>query len=203
LNVEVTAVLAELSAHVPFILFSTDLVFDGRKGNYAEGDAANPLSVYAETKLAAEKIILKNPRHTVVRTSLNGGATPSGDRAFNEQMRCAWRQGKRLMMFTDEFRCPMHASVMARAVWELIARGAAGLFHVAGSERLSRWKIGQLIAARCPELHPEIVAGSVRDWKGAPRPPDTSLDCTKAQAILSFPLPRLSDWLAAHPDEFF
>ena len=62
-NVEVTKLLAELAAEIPFVFFSTDLVFDGRKGNYSESDPANPLHVYGETKLAAEAIVLKNPRH--------------------------------------------------------------------------------------------------------------------------------------------
>src|SRR5437899_3272551 len=79
LNVEVTACLSELAADIPFILFSTELVFDGRTGNYDENAQPNPLSVYAETKVAAEQIVLANPRHTVVRISLNGGASPSGD----------------------------------------------------------------------------------------------------------------------------
>src|SRR5471030_1607546 len=35
-NVEVTKLLAELVAEIPFVFFSTDLVFDGRKGNYTE-----------------------------------------------------------------------------------------------------------------------------------------------------------------------
>jgi dTDP-4-dehydrorhamnose reductase len=35
-------------------LFSSDLVFDGRQGNYDESAPPNPLSVYAETKVAAE-----------------------------------------------------------------------------------------------------------------------------------------------------
>src|SRR5216683_270886 len=38
LNVEVTEHLGELAAEIPFIFFSTDLVFDGRKGNYRETD---------------------------------------------------------------------------------------------------------------------------------------------------------------------
>jgi len=67
LNVEVTKVLAELAADIAFVLFSSDLVFDGRAGNYDETASVNPLSVYAETKVAAEKIVLVNPRHTVVR----------------------------------------------------------------------------------------------------------------------------------------
>src|ERR1019366_5896550 len=33
-NVGVTELLAELAADIPFIFFSTDLVFDGRKGDY-------------------------------------------------------------------------------------------------------------------------------------------------------------------------
>jgi len=41
----------------------------------------------------------------------------------------------------------------------------------------------------------------VRDYKGPPRSPDTSLDCAKIQKLLSFPLPRFSEWLRANPHE--
>ncbi len=203
LNVEVTALLAELAADIPLILFSSDLVFDGSKGNYLESDPVNPLNVYAETKVAAEKIVRANPRHTVVRTSLNGGASPTGDRGFNEQLRRAFHEGTRLTLFTDEFRCPIPAAVTARAVWELARQNRPGLYHVAGSERLSRWQMGQLIAARWPQLQPRLESESRRDYRGPPRPADSSLNCGKAQKLLSFPLPRLSEWLAANPDEPF
>ena len=94
LNVETTALLAGLAEQIPFLFFSTDLVFDGRTGHYDETAPVNPLSVYAETKVAAERTVLANPRHSVVRTSLNGGNSPSGNRAFNEQFRHAWREGR-------------------------------------------------------------------------------------------------------------
>jgi hypothetical protein len=68
---------------------------------------------------------------------------------------------------------------------------------------LSRFEIGQLVAARCPELHPGISAGSLRDYEGAPRPPDTSLNCGRAQARLSFRLAGLREWLAGNPHERF
>src|SRR5438045_2444674 len=127
LNLEVSACLAELAADVPLILFSSDLVFDGRTGNYDERAQPNPLSVYAETKIAAERTVLANPRHTVVRISLNGGASPTGDRGFNEEMRRAWLAGRTLRLFTDEFRCPMPAVATARAIWELAAQNRPGL----------------------------------------------------------------------------
>jgi len=202
-NVDATANLAGLAVDIQFIFFSTDLVFDGRKGNYSETDAVNPIHVYGETKLAAEQIVLKNPRHTVVRTSLNAGVSRAGNRGFNEELRLLWQKGKGMDLFTDEFRCPIFAGETARAVWELMNQGRTGLFHVAGAEKLSRWQIGQLIAARWPQLNPKITPGSAKNFPGPPRALDTSLNIAKIQKVLSVPLPGLGKWLAANPNEPF
>jgi len=202
-NIETSRLLAELAADAQFVFFSSDLVFDGRKENYLEIDAPNPIHVYGETKFAAEQIVLKNPRHLVVRTSLNAGVSRAGNRSFNEQLRLALQAGQGMTLFTDEFRCPIPAVETARAVWELVNKGCAGLLHVAGAERLSRWQIGQLLVKRRPELASKIKPGSARDFPGPPRAPDTSLDISKAQKILSTPLPGLTGWLAANPDEAF
>jgi dTDP-4-dehydrorhamnose reductase len=202
-NVEVTALLTELAAKIPLIFLSTDLVFDGRLGNYDEAAPVSPLGVYAETKVAAEQFVLGNPKHTVVRLSLNGGTSPTGDRGFNEQMRRAWQTGQTMRLFTDEYRSPIPAEVTAQAIWELAARNKPSLYHLAGSERLSRCQIGHLLAARWPTLMPRIEPGSLKDYTGAPRAPDTSLNCAKVQKLLSFRLPGLTEWLSAHPNEVF
>jgi dTDP-4-dehydrorhamnose reductase len=203
INVEATARLAELCAEIPFVFFSSDLVFDGREGHYTENDSPNPLSVYAETKVAAEQHVLAHPRHTVIRTSLNGGVSPTRDRGFNEEMRRAWSAGKTLTLFTDEFRSPIPAMITAQAVWELVQLDRPGLYHLGGAERLSRFEIGALVARRAPALEPQIAAGSLREYQGAPRPPDTSMDCRKIQSLLSFPLPGLRQWLAENPEVEF
>jgi dTDP-4-dehydrorhamnose reductase len=195
--------LAAAAADIPFIFFSSDLVFDGRQGNYRESDAVNPLSVYGETKVAAERVVLANRRHAVLRTSLNGGTSPNRDRGFNEEMRRAWEQGRAVNLFTDEFRSPIPAEATARAVWDFLDNYEGGMYHLAGSQRLSRYEIGQLIAARWPQLKPKIVAGSLRQYQGAPRPPDTSLNCDKIQKRLSFPLPGLAQWLSTQPQDSF
>ena len=195
-NVEVTKLLAELAAEIPFVFFSTDLVFDGRKGDYIETDAVNPLHVYGETKLAAEEIILKNPRHLVLRTSLNGGVSPAG-RAFNEQLRRSLQQaGQGMKLFTDEFRCPIPAIETARAVWELVNQNRTGLYHVAGAEKLSRYQIGQVLVKHWPEVTAKIEASLARDFAGPPRALDTSLNIARVQKVLSAPLPGLNEWLA-------
>jgi len=202
-NVEATRLLAELAADVLFIFFSSDLVFDGRKGNYTETDAMNPIHIYGETKAAAEEIVLRNPRHTVVRTSLNGGVSRAGNRGFNEQLRRSLQTSQGMKLFTDEFRCPIPAVETARAVWDLANQEQAGLFHVAGAEKLSRWQIGQLLVQRWPEIKTPIESGSAKDFPGPPRALDTSLDISKVQKVSSQPLPKFSEWLAANPNELF
>jgi dTDP-4-dehydrorhamnose reductase len=202
-NVDVTALLAGLAADIPFVFFSTDLVFDGRKGDYAETDAVNPPHIYGKTKAAAEQIVLRNPRHTVVRTSLNGGTSRAGNRGFNEDLRLAWQAERGVNLFTDEFRCPIFAGETARAIWELVNQRRPGLFHVAGAEKLSRWQIGQLLAARWPQLNPKITPGLAKNFSGPPRALDTSLNISKVQKVLSMPLPGFGEWLAANPNEPF
>ena len=190
LNVEVTSVLAELAADIPFVFFSTDLVFDGRAGNYDESAAVNPLSVYGKTKVDAERVVLANPKHTVVRTSLNFGQSLTGDRAFNEQMRRAVERGETLhfsrMNFDARFRRRKR-------------RGRFGNWR----RRINRGCITWRAASVCRggrsgncwrnigRLNVKMEPGSIRDFRGLPRSPDTSLNCAKVQKLLSFPLPRI------------
>ena len=203
-NLDATKFLAELASEIPLVFFSTDIVFDGRKGNYNETDAPNPLHLYGETKVAGEGIVLKNPRHLVIRTSINGGISRSGQRAFNEQLHCSLQHaGQGMTLFSDEFRSPIPAAETARAVWALVEQNCAGLYHVAGAEKLSRLQIGELLVKRWPEVTAKIKSGSAKDFPGRPRALDTSLDISKVQRVLTKPLPGLGEWLSAHPDEAF
>ena len=202
INVEATTHLAALAAEVDFVFFSTDLVFDGRKGNYTETASVNPLSIYGETKVEAEQIILENSRHTVIRTSLNSGVTQKHN-AYNEQMQAGWKNGQTLKLFFDEFRSPIPAAVTARATWELAGQQPLRVVSFGGKRALSRLAIGELSASRHPELKPRIETCSLREYQGAPRPADTSLNTSKIQKILSFPLPGLTQYLRDHPEEPF
>jgi len=191
-NLDAAVHLAALAAESGFVFFSSDLVFDGKKGGYVESDSPNPLNFYGEMKAVAEEIILRNPRHIVLRVGLNSGASLSGRRSFNEEMANVWRAGGSVKLFSDEFRCPLPAAVTARAVWELARPERAGLYHLAGSERLSRVEIGRVVAARHPELEARIEVCSQKEYRGPARPADVSLNCGKTQAVLSFALPAFS-----------
>jgi dTDP-4-dehydrorhamnose reductase len=194
-NVSVTEHLSKLAQNIPFLFLSSGEVFNGQKGWYTETDAATPINEYGRTKLCAEQSVLENPRHTVVRIVLTAGESTQKDRSFVEDMCRVARSGRECRLYTDEFRCPLPAGVIVRAIWELIQRERPGLYHLGGAERLSRWQIGELLLPWYPELKGCLVKGSARDHVGAPRPADLSLRCEAIENLLSFRLPGLSEWL--------
>ena len=57
-NAEAPGVLAETARKmsIPFVQISTDSVFDGAAGNFCEDDLPNPQNIYAQSKLAGEKL---------------------------------------------------------------------------------------------------------------------------------------------------
>lgn len=201
LNVEATRCLSDLAADVPLFFYSSDLAFDGTRGNYVETDPPNPVSVYAVTKVAAEQIVLENPRHTVLRLSLNFGKSPTGNRAFNERLRNDLAAGKNFSLFTDEFRCPTAALLTARATWELLRQRAAGLYHLCGADKLSRWQIANLLLPHWPAMLGKVQPDTIKNYQGPPRPQDSSMNCAKVQSRLSFRLPGMAETLAQHPGE--
>jgi dTDP-4-dehydrorhamnose reductase len=196
INVEATAHLAKLSQDRPFIFLSSGEVFDGTTGWYSESDEPNPINSYGKTKLDAEHVVLQNPRHTILRIVLTAGTSQNGDRSFVEEMCRVAKAGQSVTLYADEFRCPLPAGVIARVIWELIDRGRPGLYHLGGTERLSRWEIGEALQPWYPELEDGLIRGSAQNHPGAPRPTDLSLRCDKIQNLLSFRIPGFRQWLA-------
>jgi dTDP-4-dehydrorhamnose reductase len=206
LNVKATKVLATLAEMfgARFIFISTDLVFDGTKGNYSEEDAPNPLSYYAETKLEAEVLVRKLVgNHIILRVPLLLGISPRGTRSVNERLVKEFEAGKTVNLFCDEYRTPICASVLARVIEEVaIGRLSeiTGLLHAGGAERVSREDLGRKIAARW-KFNQDLIQStwSSDEPSTPPRPKDVSLNSTKLHAHLSFKIPSLEESLNALP----
>lgn len=87
------------------------------------------------------------------------------------------------VLFTDDVRCPVHVGDLARALLELVWEGRGGMFHVAGSDALSRHELGVLIARR-DGLDPAALPAGSRAEDGPPGPLRVRLDCTATQRLL-------------------
>lgn len=125
-NVAGTAHAASLGA--PLVVFSTDYVFDGRKGApYVESDAASPLSAYGRTKLHAEAAA--GERAWIVRSSWLFG--PTGHNFLRTMLRLAEERDE-VAVVADQRGCPTYVGHLAAATRELVdAELPFGVWHLA------------------------------------------------------------------------
>ncbi len=186
INVEGSALLARLAeqAGARLLHVSTDLVFDGERGNYREDDPPRPLSVYATTKADAEQAVLASRRVAVVRVGPLFGPSLATRTAFFDEQVAALRQRRPLPLFADEWRSPLGLSAAARALLGVACSDFTGLLHLGGPERLSRLEMGRRLAAFLG-CDPSAIVSTTRDRMPAaePRPRDTSLDSSRWRGL--------------------
>ena len=169
-----------------FVYISSDVVFDGSKGDYEETDSPLPVNIYAETKLAAEETVgnqLQN--YVILRPALFYGKSLQGRRSFTETMLMALREKKHVSVYEDQIRTPLLVDDLAAACWKLANSGHTGLFHLGGPEKLSRYEMGEIACElfHLPKNYLKPVQAS-RLTSGAPRPADCSLNSAKIGNLL-------------------
>jgi dTDP-4-dehydrorhamnose reductase len=150
LNSEIPGKLADYVARggARMLHVSTDAVFDGQRGGYAEQDTPNPLSVYARTKLDGEQAVAAaNPAAIIARVNLFGWSL-SGQRSLAEWFFYNLSAGKPVNGFTDVLFCPLLANDLAQVFLQMLAVGLSGLYHVVSSDAMSKYAFGVEIARR-------------------------------------------------------
>jgi len=117
INAEAPKVLGEICSekNAKLIHISTDYVFDGEKREpYVETDAAEPISVYGESKRAGEKNVLAGrDQHLIVRVSwVFGPDRPS----FIDAMIKRAREEEQINAIADKFSTPTYTHDIAEMV---------------------------------------------------------------------------------------
>jgi dTDP-4-dehydrorhamnose reductase len=127
-----------------FVYYSTEYVFDGTRGPYAEDDAPHPVSVYGRSKLEGERAVLdENAAAVVIRTTVAYGPEPQG-KNFVYQLLRRGRARETMRVPMDQVSSPTYNGDLAAASVELAERGLTGLFHVAGSSIVDRYAFARL-----------------------------------------------------------
>jgi dTDP-4-dehydrorhamnose reductase len=193
---ELWATTAEGSRHVAqaaqaigarLIHMSSDVIFDGeRDGPYHEADPPGPISDYGEAKAAAEAFVqAHHPAAAIVRTSLIYGFAPLD---MHTRFVLALADGQQeAKLFTDEYRCPVCVDDLAAALLELAQHDFAGIINIAGSDVVSRYEFGTLLASYHGRNPERLQSGISSDYQPR-RPRNCTLDIRLAQGLLHTPL---------------
>src|SRR6266568_1097964 len=163
------AARAAEAAGAGFVFYSSDYVFDGVGGPFAESDTARPLSVYGRSKREGEQAVIP-----------------------------ACRAGQGFRPAVDQRASPSYNPDVAAASVELAERELLGLWHVAGSETLDRYAFALLVCREFALDGAKLTPVKTAELKQrAARPLDGGLDVRKAQAALRTPLRGSAEGLAA------
>ncbi|WP_143310182.1 SDR family oxidoreductase [Chitinophaga vietnamensis] len=190
-NVGATRYLVQAAEKINafFIFLSTDFVFDGLQGPYAEDAAVNPICYYGTSKVAAERIVHNSKlQWAIVRTVLVYGVVADPHRSnMITWVKNNLQQGKKIKVVNDQWRTPTLCHDLATGIRLLADKKAPGYFNLSGKDVLTPYDMAVKTAEYFQldtGLIESISAKSLA--QPAPRPAKTGLIIDKAQKELGY-----------------
>jgi dTDP-4-dehydrorhamnose reductase len=173
---------------------STDYVFDGSKLEpYVESDEPRPESVYAQSKLAGERVTAgAGPRHFVVRSAWLFGV--AGANFVATMLRLGSEHGE-VVVVRDQVGSPTYAGHLADAIVRLLGTEDHGVHHLAGGGECSWYELAAEALNRARVECRVLSCTTEQLGRAAPRPRYSVLASERPDAIV---LPHWREGIAAY-----
>ena len=157
-NIKGTANIARtcLGTDIRLVYVSTDYVYKGDRGDYAETDELLPSNLYAWTKLAGEAAVRTVPNHLIIRTSF-------GASQFDHPQ-----------AFADKWSSKDYVDRIAPKILKATKGTVRGVLNIGGPRRT----IYDYAVERNPDVNKARLSGSSLD-----SPIDTSLNLKKWESL--------------------
>ncbi len=179
------------------VQLSTDYVFDGKNGPYCEEDEVSPLSVYGETKLEAEKIVMShNSNNLIIRGNVLYDNCLNSQASFLNWVVNSLREKNPINVVDDQINNPTWAQSMAKIIGLCIDKKFSGIYHWGDAEFLSRYEFAKMIA-RHYDLETELIHPKSTEELGqiAPRPLKSGLISDRLVKALDIKQPSINECL--------
>ncbi len=189
-NVEGTVTLLTNAAEQKsfFLFVSTDFIFNGMKGMYAEEDEPAPLNYYGKTKLDAEEAVREYEHDwAIIRTVLVYGKPVMSRSNLLTVVKEKLEKGEMYSVFDDQKRTPTYVEDLASGIEKVIEKRAKGIYNICGKDFMSPYEMAFKTATFLgleKDLLKKINASDL--LQPAKRPAITGLDITKATKELGY-----------------
>ncbi|MDR4481658.1 MAG: sugar nucleotide-binding protein [Nitrospirales bacterium] len=130
-------VVEKLPAHIRLVYVSSDHVFGG-DGAYHEHSRPCPISVYGQTRVNAEKLVLNRQGSLVIRTGLAIGPSPNGRIGHLDWLRYRSQQHLPITIVEDESRSAVWVTDLAKRVMKFAQSPETGIRHISATRAVSR-----------------------------------------------------------------
>ncbi len=181
------------------IHLSTDYVFDGENGPYSEDDPVCPLSVYGETKLESERILLNhNPNHLVIRGNVIYDDSETTKASFLNWVVNSLKEKQEIQVVNDQVNNPTWTKSMADIIALCIEKDLSGIVHWGDADHLNRYDFAIKIAEKYVLDSKLIKAITTEELnQAAPRPLKSGLKSDKLVQALNVVPPSIDECLNA------
>ncbi len=161
---------------IPFVTFSSDLVFDGQLGRaYLEPDPTSPTSVYGQSKADAEdRVLAIDPQALIVRTSAFFGPWDRHNFLWGTLDRLT--KGQDVEASDNAVVSPTYVPDLVHATLDLLLDGETGLWHLANEGSISWHGLAREVADRSG-----LSPTKIRDSGGAKA--DNTLATSRGQIL--------------------
>jgi dTDP-4-dehydrorhamnose reductase len=141
-----TLAMACGDAGIPYLCFSSDLVFDGSLGRpYVESDPVSPACVYGASKAEAERRVLElHPGALMIRTSAFFG--PWDEHNFVYKILRDLACGRRVEACDEIVVSPTYVPDLVHACLDLLIDGSTGVWHLANQGAISWYELARRVA---------------------------------------------------------
>lgn len=175
------------------IYVSTESVYDGKRGDYAEDSPVGPVNRYAESKLEGEKAVSSETRDFfIARVGIEGWGAQADMRplSFFERIVASFRRGEKMRIFNDWFYNPVTVNHLARVFDEVLAKDVTGIFNVGSPSKVSNEDFTRIIARAYGYDESLIETCSGREVEmSVPRPFNRSFITDKIRSVIRTPVP--------------
>jgi len=173
-----------------FIQISSDSVYgkkaDGITSKWRESDHANPLSVYAASKLDSEKEAFRHVgKSSVLRTAFYG-INPHSEKSLLWWIINNARNGVVMDGWENVFFSPVSARTLSNVIYDMVEAGIQGLFNVGSVDSCSKYSF---VDAVCQELEIDSGVNKITcNHRGSEviRPEYSVLDSSKLAGVLNW-----------------
>lgn len=171
---------------IKLIHLSTDYIFNGENGPYSEEDSPDPVNFYGETKLESERIIKESGvDFLIIRTNVLYGFGKNVKSNFLLWLLEKLSQNEKIKIVTDQFNNPTLADNLSLCILEMVKKNISEIYHIAGSEYLSRYDFAIKVADKFNFGKNNILlTKTALLQQKAKRPYRGGLKIDKAQSIL-------------------
>ncbi len=157
------------------IVFSSEFVFNGKKGNYSEKDKTDPILVYGNQKKLLENYITRKKLPVLIFRLAKVYGDKRNDNTLISNYIKQIKTTKILKVANDQYFSPVYVNDVVNIIDKAAQNNLLGLYNLAGNQRLSRFEILKKII-KIFKTRSLITECSIDDFKlPEKRPKDVSL----------------------------